>query len=361
VRTATINSRSGQMSTAVPLARRDGVAQPETVARLGKSPETKPVALADASVSAAPKLAKHAGRLATVECLRVLAMLEIVRFHDHDDRLPWVGGLGLPTFLLLTNLFNCTLTERRGIGTFLRDKRERLLLPWLFWSVTYAAVLLVSAQRNGLALGGVLSWDMILAGTSSQLWFVPFALFSAGLVAAGQYLTRRLPDRATAYGAALLGAVILIGVANMPPQPLAAPIPQWLLSIPSTFFGFALGRLALAGAGTLRRHDVIGIAVPALLGAIVCGLWHPNMLVWRYSVSLLLVLAAFLIPSKSDPVSRFTSPLLFGIYLVHHLVASRLLVKVPLLEHQQYFFLVDFACTVLLVKALKATPLARFV
>src|SRR3954452_9453339 len=74
------------------------------------APVTEQLQPAAAPVSKVlPLVRAKAERLANVERLRVLAMLEIVRYHDHDDRLPLVGGLGLPTFLLLTALFNCTL------------------------------------------------------------------------------------------------------------------------------------------------------------------------------------------------------------------------------------------------------------
>ena len=308
-----------------------------------------------------PTLAAKAERLANVERLRVLAMLEIVRYHDHDDRLPFIGGLGLPTFLLLTNLFNATLTERRGVNKFLIDKRERLFLPWIFWSAVYGAMLLISAWRHGEDLSSVLSWQMILAGTSSHLWFVPFAMFSAGLVAGAQVLTRRLPDRATAFSAAILGVVVLLTMGLLPDVDRPAPIPQWMIAIPSSFFGFALGRLALIGEGKPQERDLLPLAVFALIGALVFGLWQPNMLIWRYCVSLLLVFVVFLVPGKPDGLSKFMSPLLFGIYLAHHLVSHRLLVKVPFIEHSQLLFVVDFVITAILVRGLKLTPLKRFI
>lgn len=323
------------------------------------SPELPPTAaLADAPRSALAK----AVRLANVERLRVLAMLEIVRYHDHDDRLPWVGGLGLPTFLLLTNLFNATLTEKRGVNRFLADKRERLFMPWIFWSLVYAAMLLFSAYRHGEDLSQVLSFQMILAGTNSHLWFVPFAMFSAGLVAGAQVLTRRLPDRATAFTAAALGVLVLLAMGLAPEADRPAPIPQWMIAIPSSFFGFALGRLALAGEnGKPFARDLLPIALLALAGALAYGLWTPNMLIWRYCVSLLLVFVVFLVPGKPDRLSKFLSPLLFGIYLAHHLVSHRLLVKVPMIEHSQLLFVIDFAITALLVRALQFTPLKRFI
>lgn len=302
-----------------------------------------------------------AARLANVERLRVLAMLEIVRYHDHDDRLPWVGGLGLPTFLLLTAIFNCTLTERRGVVRFLADKRERLFLPWIFWSLVYAGVLLISAHRHGQDLGSVLSWEMILAGTNSHLWFVPFAMFSAGIVAGAQLATRRLLDRWVAFSATLLGAIVLVGFGLMPEVDRTPPIPQWMLALPSTFFGFALGRFTLANGGIPAARDMLPLAIVCAAGALVFGLLAPNMLIWRYCVSLLLVFVVFLVPGKPDPISRFLSPLLFGIYLMHHLIGNRVLVKVPLLEHSQLLFLADFALTALLVYGCKFTPLRRFI
>ncbi len=305
--------------------------------------------------------AAKAVRLANVERLRVLAMLEIVRYHDHDDRLPFVGGLGLPTFLLLTALFNCTLTEKRGVSKFLADKRDRLFQPWVFWSVVYAAMLFVSAYRHGEDLGSVLSWQMILAGTNSHLWFVPFAMFSAGLVAGGQVLTRRLPDQLIAFSAAALGAVVLVTFGLLPEVERAAPIPQWMLSLPSAFFGFALGRLVLAGEGRPEVRNLLPLAAVALVGALIFGLYTPNMLIWRYCVSLLLVFAVFVVPGKPDPISSFLSPLLFGIYLVHHLISHRILVKVGFIHESQLLFLVDFAITAGIVYALRFTPLKRFI
>src|SRR5687768_7541778 len=77
-----------------------------------------------------PKARATAPRLANVERLRLLAMFEIVAFHvsgafGTNARLPVLAGLGLPTFLLLNNAFNLTLSERMGPRPFLRIKVSR--------------------------------------------------------------------------------------------------------------------------------------------------------------------------------------------------------------------------------------------
>jgi hypothetical protein len=325
----------------------------------------KTVANANADLAALPKplagIAAKAVRLANVERLRVFAMLEIVRYHDHGDRLALVGGLGLPTFLLLTNLFNCTLTKKRGPDKFIQDKRERLVVPWIFWSLFYGAWLVWGAVRHGQPIGDVLSWDMILAGTSSHLWFVPFAFASAGLVAGAQHFTRNLPDRATGYVALGVGALVLMFLGHLPERDYAAPIPQWLLSTPSAFLGFAMGRLVIADGPQFRVRTAIPIAIGALAIALYCELVFPSFLMQRYSTSILLVLAVLLVPGKAERVSVFLSPLLFGIYLAHHFVADRLLSHVPGVAGTPWLFLVDFICTMFLVRALKETPLKRFI
>jgi hypothetical protein len=306
-------------------------------------------------------VAAKAVRLANVERLRVLAMLEIVRYHDHNDRLFLVGGLGLPTFLLLTNLFNCTLTHKRGPERFMADKRERLVVPWIFWSLFYGAFLVIGAYRHHEPLSEVFSWNMILAGTSSHLWFVPFAFASAGAVAGAQHLTRNLPDRATGNIAMVIGAVVLIGLGLLPEKEYIAPVPQWLLSTPSAFLGFAMGRLVLADGPQLRWQTALPIALGALAMAVFCGLFFPNFLMQRYSTSILLVLAALLIHGKPERVSTFLSPLLFGIYLAHHFIADRVLSHVPGVAGMPWLFLVDFVIIIFVVRALKETPLKRFI
>ena len=98
-----------------------------------------------------------------------------------------------------------------------------------------------------------------------------------------------------------------------------------------------------------------------MAGALWFGLHTPNMLIWRYCVSLSLVFVVFLVPGKPDALSKFFSPLLFGIYLVHPLIDHRVLVKLPFLEHSQFLFIVDFVVTALVVRAMKFTPLKRFI
>jgi hypothetical protein len=155
-------------------------------------------------------------RLANVERLRIAAMIEIVTFHvggavgTGDYRLPIAGGLGLPVFLLLNNAFNTTLSERMGTRAFLDVKVARLVFPWLCWCAVYSAVVLAEKVRHQEGLSAAFSPWMIVGGTYSHLWFVPFALFGSLLIAGLQRRTQAVSHRLMAGLTLGIGAVVVL-------------------------------------------------------------------------------------------------------------------------------------------------------
>lgn len=272
-----------------------------------------------------PKARAKAPRLANVERLRLVAMFEIVAFHvsgafGTNTRLPVLAGLGLPTFLLLNNAFNLTLSERMGSRPFLQVKVSRLVLPWVVWSVVYAGIGMLERLRHGERLTEGFSFWMIVGGTYDHLWFVPFALFGSVLVVGLQAKTRSW-GAAGVVGAALaagLGVVALCALA-LATQPIEWPALQWLFALPSPLLGFALGRAVLATDGKVLRRVAL-IVTPLALAALVVARFQPEIeMLRRYLVSLAVVTLAFIWPGEPDRFSVRLTPLLFGIYLVHPL------------------------------------------
>jgi surface polysaccharide O-acyltransferase-like enzyme len=311
--------------------------------------------------------ARSSARLANVERLRLLAMFEIVAFHVSEQRLPVVAGLGLPVFLLLNNAFNCTLAERMGTRAFLNTKVSRLLLPWLLWNVLYLGLILAERWRHAEPLTQGFSFLMLLGGTYEHLWFVPFALAGALIMAGVQSQSRSLSNGWMCALALAVGAgVTLAGAWLLAPGSIEWPWLQWLFALPAVPFGFGLGRALLATEGRVRKR-LARMAAGAGLGCLAAGLawglgtvwgWPmPEEMVRRYAVALALVSVAFVWPGVSDAFSVRLTPLLFGVYLSHPLVVrvyqAAHLPELPL----AVFAALVFSVSALLVAGLQRTPL----
>jgi surface polysaccharide O-acyltransferase-like enzyme len=301
-------------------------------------------------------------RLANVERLRLIAMFEIVAFHVSERRLPIIAGLGLPTFLLLNNAFNCTLSERMGSAAFLRIKVSRLLMPWLVWSLVYGAVLVLERLRHGEPLGEAFSVWMIVGGTYDHLWFVPFALVGSLFVTWLQATTRQLPHRRVVFaslaaGSAVAGLVALI----LSTFSIDWPALQWLFALPSPVLGFAVGR-AVLGADRKLMTQVSTFACIAALGcwALSTALTVPEE-VTRYATSLGVLSLAFMWPGPADWMSQRLTPLLFGIYLTHPLILRAYQATHFPSPPVALFAALVFAAAALLVIGLRHTPLRRLV
>jgi len=321
---------------------------------------------ADAEVAA---LEPSTERLANVERLRIVAMLEIVTFHVggavgvDEYRLPIVGGLGLPVFLLLNNTFNCTLTARRGTRAFLDAKVSRLLLPWLVWSAVYAAVVAAERLRHDEPIAeAFLSWRTLLGGTYTHLWFVPFALFGSLAIAAAQARTRAVSHRAmAAWSLGFGGLLVAIDAVLLAYSGSNWPVLQWLFALPSPLLGFALGRVLLAGDRKLSR--TVAALLVGVAALVVAGSWVAPLgeMVRRYAVSMALVGVFFTWPGKLDALSRRLTPLLFGIYLTHPLILrSYQAAHLPYMQPALLGLLLFFAAAVL-VELLRRTPLRNLV
>ena len=307
---------------------------------------------------------RSSARLANVERLRLVAMFEIVAFHVSEQRLPLVAGLGLPVFLLLNNAFNCTLSERMGTRAFLHTKVSRLLLPWLLWNVLYLGVVLAERWRHGEVLTQGFSFRMLFGGTYEHLWFVPFALLGALIIAGLQAQTRALSNGWVCALALTVGSVItLLNAWLLALGSIEWPWLQWLFALPAVPLGFGLGRAMLASDVRVRTR----VACLATICALLClglGLAWGLGRVWawpapeemprRYAVSMALVSLTFVWPSVSDPISVRLAPLLFGVYLSHPLI-----VRVYQAAHLPELPLAVFAALVFSVSALLVALLQR--
>jgi surface polysaccharide O-acyltransferase-like enzyme len=306
-------------------------------------------------------------RLANVERLRLLAMYEIVAFHVSEQRLPIIAGLGLPTFLLLNNAFNCTLSERMGTQAFLRTKVGRLLVPWLLWSAIYLALQLLERYRHDESYTeGFTAW-MLIGGTYTHLWFVPFSLVGSLVIAGVQARTSRHAQGWAGLLALVVGAAITVaGGQVLATGRVEWPLLQWLFALPAVPMGFGLGRMLLAADAVVRRRLAWMTAAVALfclgLGLVIPASVGPDWeMVRRYAVSLALVSIGFVWPGTSDRISQRLAPLLFGVYLSHPLILRVYQATHLPLPPTAVFAALVFGISALLVLVLQRTPLRMLV
>ncbi len=250
----------------------------------------------------------------------MLAMFEIVSFHTTPpERLPLVGGLGLPIFLMLTTAFSVVAANSRGAAAVTRVKVRRLGTAWLFWCAVYGAYRVAVSVKHGAPPFSSFRPMMLLFGTAQHLWFAPFAI-AASVVAAnaqkwwGAAFTSRHVAVLIAAG---FGAAGLEGLISMP-----MPIGQWVFALPSIPVGIALGVAAQASdRRTLWRTVTVlgGVGTGAALFAVLPGPLDGDSL-RRYAIAAPLILACFLVPGNAHPlVDRFAA-YVPGVYFIHILI-----------------------------------------
>ena len=301
------------------------------------------------------------GRLANVERLRVLAIVDIVGFHVDTEHLSAsaLGGTGLVLFLLMAHTFHVAIAERMSLEAFTRLKVRRLMVPWLFWSGVYFVWNVVLALRANEAWNARLDVWMFTYGTSIHLWFVPFACVTGIFVVwAHQRLKAASPARVI-YGTAIVGVLTLLIFRPMA-DGFGAPAAQYMLGLPGVFLGLVLGRYYIMPDGRGRESTLYVLAGATLVLALLTEPlgFHPATTKW--CGALLVMLAVLRWPGKMDGLTARLTPLLFTVYLIHALVVE-VLYAVPGISSSTWLH--TLAATILSFVAARiivASPLRTF-
>src|SRR5262245_30209506 len=145
--------------------------------------------------------------LASLEWLKLVAAYGIVMFHCGAPGAR-AGYGGLPVFMILTTALAARSARGRDWRQFRAGRLRRLLVPWVGLSLLYALLRCYLAKNGGQPLFSWLEWNMLLAGTYSHLWYLPFAAVVA--LAVGWCASRARSRRAPWLPAALGAAGILV-------------------------------------------------------------------------------------------------------------------------------------------------------
>lgn len=311
-------------------------------------------------------------RIANIERLRIISAFGVASFHTHEWFPRSIGVAGFIILLLSYCAFVVNKPEPYGIAKVARRKAERLIKPWLFWSVIYGMLGLAKMIYENVSFSDVFSPTMLLTGTRIHLWFLPFAFVAALLLVCIHRKIVGIRDSYTIITAISIGALCVFGCSIIqshlhPPTPLA----QWVLGLPAIPLGFAIGRIKILQKTEDRKKYFVFVILSALAACVGCiafdrlshGIWlnFSSKFAVRYFVSLVIFCAALHWRGKLDPISASLASLSYGIYLVHPLVLVPFYQFSIAIQHPLLLLFLVLSISSLIIFILKKTPLKQFV
>lgn len=150
----------------------------------------------------------------TVDYVRIIAAFVIVLFHAHAPGWQF-GEAAVGYFIVVMTIFTWRAASRIAtLGAYTRSRATRILRPWAYWSVIYAALITAKAIVAGNSpIQEIMQW-LPPQGTQAQLWFLPFAFLISILIA---LFALALPQaRREAPSPALIAAFALAGLCAAP-------------------------------------------------------------------------------------------------------------------------------------------------
>lgn len=311
-------------------------------------------------------------RIANIERLRILSAFCVASFHIHIWFPRSIGVAGFIILLLSFCAFVVNKPEPYSVAKVVRRKARRLLKPWLFWSIIYGGLKLAKMVYENVSFSEVFSPTMLLTGTRTHLWFLPFAFVAALFLVLIHRRIVGIPDSITIITAISIGALCVFGCSIIqshfhPPKPLA----QWLLGLPAIPLGFAVGRIKILQKTQDRTKYFVFIILSTLATCVGCvvfdrlshGIWlnYSSIFAVRYFVSLVIFCAALHWRGKLDPVSASLASLSYGIYLIHPLVLVPFDQFGIALQHPLLLLFLVLSVSSLITFILRKTPLKQFV
>ena len=283
-------------------------------------------------------------RFPLLDCLRIIAMLDIVSIHLTHRYL--IAGAGLPIFIVTAIALAVRKPELPPLGEAAIRRTHRILLPWLVWSIFFGLNRLFWASFNP---DHSLAWYfypwMLAAGTAVHLWFLPFIFAAEIAVVAILRPLQRLHSGWVIAGAIAAGffCIWLTGLIYDRHDEMTAAITadqmtyrdhaelfswtvrkSWLFASASVCLGVALGRtLSLSGSPAARRI-ILAAATVIFAASFVWEYWptgpihgHAVWQWWRQAAAFFAVAIAIQYTGKTPAWITRVAVLTMGIYLLH--------------------------------------------
>lgn len=253
-------------------------------------------------------------RSGSFDLLRTLSVFGVVWFHSQAPGAAFAYA-GLPALLILSVSLQAMRNRPAGWLDMIRHRAERLLWPWLFWSIVYGCLAAWGVHRGRNSWSAAFPAWSLLVGTSIHLWYLPFA-FLAALVA---HMIVGVSNRSrllAAWTCVLLAFSALALSAMSTGRHLPTPLGQWRFGCAAIPIGCALGLAARSGRGW-SLHLVAGAITATSASLLPVEAWDATV----YIPAVIVVWAAFAVRRGSVPWTRCLSELSFGVYLLHPAVS----------------------------------------
>jgi len=323
-------------------------------------------------LKAKPDVALSKHRIASVERLRIISVCAVVSFHTHDWFPHSICFVGLIILLLCSCVFVVNKHKVSGMVDLAKRKAQRLLVPWVFWSVVYGGLGLAKMILKDVPFSEVFSAKMLLTGTRIHLWFLPFVFVAAILLGFVHRRIVKVPERFVIIPAILIGAlsVLIFSIIQSYVQ-LWTPLVQWALGLPAIPLGFALGRIMLVQDTRHRRNFYLLASLSTTAITVVCfvlawldhGMYlnFGNIFAMRYCVSVAIFCSVLYWQGHLDVISSELVSLSYGIYLIHPLVLIPFYQLGIAVQHPLVLLFVVLFISSLIIFILRKTPLRQFV
>lgn len=296
--------------------------------------------------------------LASIEWLRFIAAFGIVWFHAENA--PWrsLGYAGLPIFVLVFCALIVIHFKDSQFSDYATKRSIRLLIPWVFWSIVFAAMKVGRYFLTGTHSLGTPTWNEFLVGGNIHLWFLPFAFILSLVLYWMCKLAFKLNKTIAVISISLIFMILSLYTTGYLSKyvALSPPFVQWSFAVSCLPLGFCLGYIYRTMADN-SKYLAYGIVYGLVV--VVCIYLHiiwDNTLLMPYGLGLLLTILALIIPFPYEQSGRFLGSLTYGIYLIHPLVMFAVS-RVPFLQTPLLTILATFLLSALIIYALRQTRL----
>jgi peptidoglycan/LPS O-acetylase OafA/YrhL len=247
--------------------------------------------------------------------MRLIAAFGIVWFHSHA----WgkaISYSALSLFIVFMIVLPLQRPWKGNPARFVLQRADRLLRPWVIWSAIFAGLKIFQAIVQKRSLDSEFEWSMLVMGSQTHLWFLPFG-FVCSVAAIAVATSVNLANRLAFPAAVSLAAISIPCSAWLLGDGLPDPWGQWSYGLPAVLFG-----IAIYYAQSNR------LSLSLVSAASVCGFFAALPITdvnWGFESLVLgvnLAIIALSVQFTSRPWMQTAAALSMPVYLTHPIFIS---------------------------------------